>query len=252
MPDDPESAAGRAVPSSTEVGAYCREVEGHLTRLNGGHLVRIVGPAFELVRQWAADAIPMSVVVRGIERKVARHQAGAARRPLRIEFCEADVREVFTEWRRAVGVLSDPAPGLGPVHERAGDADSPTEARRTAMHALDRAIERLSRAAGRLDWPEKLRDVISARLAELTAIREEARGTRGERRGAILARVASTDPGFAASVREAAPPDLLAGVLAEAARELSGYRARLSAADWTKAVDVTAHRLLRDRLGLPG
>lgn len=234
-----------------DVGAYCREVEGHLTRLNGGHLVRIVGPAFDLVRQWAADSIPMSVIVRGIERKAARHQAGVARRPLRIEFCEADVREVFAEWRRAIGAFAD-TPSERPSADAPTEvAESSTAARRASMQALDRAIDRLSRAAGHLEWPEPLRDVIGARLAVLTTIRTEARDARGEARGAILARVADTDPAFTAALRETAPPDLFARAHEEAARELAGYRGRLSQANWTKAVEITATRLLRDRLGLP-
>ena len=43
----------------TDVGAYCRAVEAHLTQVNGGHLVRIVGPSFDLVRRWAAEDVPL-------------------------------------------------------------------------------------------------------------------------------------------------------------------------------------------------
>ena len=32
------------------------QIESYLCRKNGGHLVRIVGPAFEKVRSWAARA----------------------------------------------------------------------------------------------------------------------------------------------------------------------------------------------------
>ena len=87
-----------------DVGDYCRQVEDHLTRVNAGHLVRIVGPGFELVRQWAEEGMPLSVVFRGIDLRAERHRAGKSRRPLRIEFCEADVRDLFDGWRRAVGL----------------------------------------------------------------------------------------------------------------------------------------------------
>jgi len=38
---------------AAEIGEYCRQVEDYLTRVNAGHLVRIVGPGFDVVRQWA-------------------------------------------------------------------------------------------------------------------------------------------------------------------------------------------------------
>jgi len=237
---------------AVDVGAYCRAVETHLTQVNGGHLVRIVGPGFELVRQWAVEGVPLSVVFRGIDTKAARHRAGVARRPLRIEFCDEDVRDVFADWRRAIGVA--PAARAEATTTAADDQDGgepASVARRTATRDLDRAIDRLSRAAGRLDWPEALREVLGARLEALTAIRADLRGARGEARAAILARATEGDRAFAAELRAAAPPGAVASVRAEAERELASYRGRLSPAAWFQAVDVTADRLLRDRLGLP-
>ena len=38
------------------VDDYCRQVEAYLCRKNDGHLVRIVGPAFEQVCGWATGA----------------------------------------------------------------------------------------------------------------------------------------------------------------------------------------------------
>src|SRR5687768_10425243 len=86
---------------------YCREVEAYLCQKNGGHLVRIVGPAFETVRQWADQGVPLKVAFRGIDRCCDRAAArGGRRRPLRIEFCEADVLDAFDDWRRAIGVTA--------------------------------------------------------------------------------------------------------------------------------------------------
>src|SRR5918993_5637438 len=84
---------------------YCRQIEAYLCRRNEGHLIRIVGPAFEQVCGWASRGIPIKVAYRGIDRYVERYYAkGPRRRPVRVEFCEADVLDVFDEWRRAVGV----------------------------------------------------------------------------------------------------------------------------------------------------
>src|SRR4051794_23558508 len=84
---------------------YCRQVEAYLCRKNDGHLVRIVGPAFEQVCGWSSRGVPIKVAYRGIDRYFERYYAkGPRRRPVRVEFCEADVLDVFDEWRRAVGV----------------------------------------------------------------------------------------------------------------------------------------------------
>ena len=85
--------------------AYCREIEAHLCRKNDGHLIRIVGPAFERVASWAEQGIPLKVALAGVDRYFERYyRKGPRRRPVRVEFCEADVLDAFDEWRRAVGV----------------------------------------------------------------------------------------------------------------------------------------------------
>src|SRR5688572_29215254 len=88
-----------------DLGAYCRAIESYLCRRNEGHLVRVVGPAFDCVSTWASKGVPVRVACRGIDRCVERLAAkGNRRRPVKVEFCDADVLDVFDEWRRAVGV----------------------------------------------------------------------------------------------------------------------------------------------------
>ena len=49
--------------------------------------------------------VPLTVAMRGIDRYFERYYAkGPRRRPVRVEFCEADVLDVFDEWRRALGI----------------------------------------------------------------------------------------------------------------------------------------------------
>jgi hypothetical protein len=91
------------VPEPPDIGEYCRGVEAHLARVNAGQIVRIAGTSFELVRGWALEGIPLAIVYRGIEQKAERHRAGRSKRPLRLEFCEHDVRALYDDWRRAVG-----------------------------------------------------------------------------------------------------------------------------------------------------
>jgi len=48
-----------------DLGEYCRAVESYLCRRNEGHLVRVVGPAFDCVAAWAAKGVPLRVAYRG-------------------------------------------------------------------------------------------------------------------------------------------------------------------------------------------
>jgi len=232
-----------------DVGDYCRQVEAHLTRVNGGHLVRIVGPGFMLVRQWADDGVPLSAVFRGIEQKAERHKAGAAKRPLRIEFCEADVREVYETWRRAIGV------GTGPESEAAADAPQTDRgsgpARRATTRELDRAVERLVAVAGRLDWSETFRDGVNGVLDRLLVIRDEVKGTRGAARDTLLAPLRALDRDLISLARGAVAADVLASIRGEAERDLEPFRSRLSPEAWQQAMDVTIDRNVRAHVGLP-
>ena len=115
---------------------YCREIETYLCRKNEGHLIRIVGPVFEQVSGWAEQGVPLAVACRGIDRYCERYYAkGPRRRPVRVEFCEADVLDLFDDWRRAVGVS----------RRATHDGDPLADGRRGSLPAhLDRAIARLT------------------------------------------------------------------------------------------------------------
>ena len=57
---------------------------------------------------WANQGVPIKIACHGIDRYFERYYAkGPRRRPVRIEFCEADVLDAFDEWRRAVGIASE-------------------------------------------------------------------------------------------------------------------------------------------------
>ena len=231
------------------LGDYCRQVEQHLTRVNGGHLVRIAGPAFDLVRAWADAGIPLTVVFRGIEQKAERHRLGASRRPLRIEFCDDDVRELYDDWRRAVGVASSESAAESPI-DAVVDADASPRRPSLSKH-LTRAVDRLSRVAGRMDLPEAIRDVAVRVLSELTTIREQAASARGKARDDVLSRLETLDRRLLDDVRQSLPGKDLQSVATAAEVELAAYRNRLAPEAWTHAVEATADRLLRDRYGLP-
>lgn len=235
-----------------DIGDYCRQVEAHLTRVNGGHLVRIVGPGFMLVRQWAEEGVPLSAVFRGIEQKAERHKAGAARRPLRIEFCEADVREVYEAWRRAIGVSGAPADtgddvGTGgPAGERGSGS-----ARRVTTRDLERAVERLMAAAGRLELPDSLRDEVNHVLQQVVHIRDAVKGSRGAAREGHLTALPDLDQSMMTVAQAAIGADALAPIREDAERDLEPFRARLAREAWDQAVQVTVARGVREHFGLP-
>ena len=239
---------------AADVGEYCRRVEDHLTRANAGHLVRIVGAGFELVRGWAEAGVPLSVVFRGIELKADRHREGASKRPLRIEFCAEDVRAVFERWRRAVGLPGTPLPASG--HEpdsEDGTSSNPegTPKKRSLGRHLDRVIDRLSRAAGRLDLPDGLREPCAHLLETLSALRESSVRARGAARDEAVGRLTALEEQLAQAVREHAPTDMIEAARADAMADLAPFRTRLDPSSWERSVVVTMDRLLRDRWGLP-
>jgi hypothetical protein len=236
--------------SDVDVGEYCRQVEDYLTRVNAGHLVRIVGPGFDVVRRWAQEGIPLRIACRGIDHRAERHQAGAARRPLRIEFCDADVRAVYDQWHRAVG-LGTRSDGDAAQSDSAGSEPAPEPRRPSLSKHLDRALERFERVAGRLDLSEQLRDGVAIMMTELATMRDAAKGVRGPERDQYSTRLAAMDRELLTLARASCDPDLMTAACRDAEQDLSSYRARLSGDAWTKALDATVDQLLRDRLGLP-
>jgi len=234
----------------SDAADYCRQVEAHLTRINGGHLVRVVGPGFALVKQWADEGVPLSVVFKGIEQKADRHKTGASRRPLRIEFCESDVCEVFEAWRRATGISIADLPDGGRSGLDGGPASIGSK-RRSPSKAIDKAIERLGRLAGRLELPDEFRDAVSRAIERLSAMRDGLAQSRGVARDPWLAQLEPIDRDLLTQARRLVDAQVLRGLTEQAERELAPYRDRLAPEAWERAVTVTVERGVRAHVGLP-
>src|SRR6476659_4212073 len=170
-----QAADGSRIPDPgfPPEGDYCRDLESYLCRKNDGHLIRIVGPAFEQVCGWAARGIPLKLAMRGIDRYFDRYYAkGARRRPVRIEFCEADVLDVFDEWRRSVGV-SIGAGKAGEAAEGGQESGAHLSGPRSSLPAhLERVIARLTTLRGGTD--RTLDQILDIRIRELDAARARA------------------------------------------------------------------------------
>ena len=223
-----------------DVAEYCREIESYLCRKNEGHLIRIVGPVFEKVTGWAAQGVPLAVALKGIDQYCERYYAkGPRRRPVRVEFCEADVLELFDDWRRAVGVTSG------------GGGEEPAERKADSLPShLERAISRLTALrAGRAA------DAFSVRLdevvRELDRLKASARQARGEARTAILDRLAALDASLLDLARAGLDEQARARLRADAEAEIAPFAARMPADARAAAIEAAVTRLLRDSLGIP-
>lgn len=237
-----------------DIGAYCREIETHLCRRNGGHLIRIVGPAFEMVSGWARAGIPLKVAFQGIDRHVERVEArGGRRRPVRVEFCEGDVLDAFDEWRRAVGVGLPR--GGGGEGGGADEPDSGTAAR--SRHGpslpahLERAHLRLTSTLAGAPLPASLRQTGEEVAHALDRIRGAARTARGEARQRLLAELRELDRRLMDSAWASAGAEERERFVEEARRDLAGFRDRMSEAAWAEAVERAARQSLRRKWSLP-
>jgi hypothetical protein len=222
---------------------YCREVETYLCRKNEGHLVRIVGPAFEQVCGWAASGVPLKVVFRGIDQYCERYYAkGPRRRPIRIEFCEADVLDLFDAWRRAIGVT---APTTGETDEQS----APRKASLT-VH-IERAIARLATVRGAPGRVAVLDDVVDDAVRELEALNRDARQARGEARARIVDALAAMDRRVIDASIAAIDAAAAATLRREAEAELAPFGSRLSPDARARAATAAFERLARETLGIP-
>jgi hypothetical protein len=230
-----------------EPGAYCRDVESYLCRKNDGHLTRIVGPAFELVSGWASAAIPLSVVMRAVDLAHARYYAnGPKRRPLRIEYCEADVGDLFDEWKRAIGVGT-----AGARSAPAGADDGQRVSRRRPLAAhVDQVASRL-RAWRGATRPAALDRRVADVVAELDATRDAARTARGDARQRIIGRLAELER-LLHTVAHGSADEALRGRLREsAALDLEPFRNRMAPDVFRRALDASLDRLLTEHVELP-
>ena len=230
------------------VAEFCAQIETYLCKKNDGHLIRVTGPSFELVSSWAAQGIPLKVAYAGIDRYFERYyRKGQRRRPVKIDFCDADVLDAFDEWRRAVGITQS----LGGVPADEEEETSRVSRGPSLPAHLERVVLRLSaaRATGRLD--EAFDALIDRVSCELDAARADSRGLRGEARQALIARLAALDAELMAAARASMDEATTADLAREASDELASFRSRMGADAFARACDGAVTRLVRERLDLP-
>ena len=223
-------------------GTYCRDVESYLCRKNDGHLIRIVGPAFEVVCQWAASQIPLRVIYRAIDRTFGRYNAKEGRRrPVRIEYCEADVLDLFDQWRRAVGMAAG---------ER--EVQPSRSSRRASLGShIDRVVDRLTEWQQTSADAERRTNAVAEFVAELVTLRERAHTVRGEARRRLVERLDEVQHQLTVTLRQLVEPSVYAALRAEAARDLEPFRERMPHEAFSLATEAGTDQLLYDRFKLP-
>ncbi|HEX4347271.1 MAG TPA: hypothetical protein VHZ73_06840 [Vicinamibacterales bacterium] len=210
--------------------------------------MRVVGPSFEIVSAWAADGIPLTIAYRGMDRYFERYyKKGARRRPVRVDFCDADVRDVFDEWRRAVGL-----PSSGHEAGQGSEGEDGHERRGKSLPGhLERVVLRLTsaRVSGALGADA---DAVIDRIAQdLDRARASARGLRGEARDALVRRLGEFDRELLTLARGALTPEAAHAVDAEASAELAAFRGTMPADAYDRAHAAAIDRLVRERAKLP-
>lgn len=221
---------------------YCRQIEAYLCRKNEGHLIRIVGPAFEQVCGWANLGVPLKVAFRGIDQYCERYYAkGPRRRPVRIEFCEADILDLFDAWRRAIGV-------------QRGNADVATESaprKPSLVSHIERALIKLTSLRALTDRSAAFGEEIDAVMQQLDHLAGDARSARGDARLAMIETLQRLDDQLGKAAAAEADPDLTTKLIEEGNAELAPFMARMPEAELRRAKAAAFDRLLRESLGIP-
>ncbi|HEY1910437.1 MAG TPA: hypothetical protein VGG73_05930 [Vicinamibacterales bacterium] len=227
--------------------AYCREIETYLCRKNDGHLMRVVGPSFELVSSWEAQGVPLKIAFQGIDRYFERYyKQGRRRRPVKIDFCDADVLDVFDEWRRAVGATARASGD----DTSAGSDNLPKHQTSLPAH-LERVVRRLTSARVGGSLGAEFDGLIDRVAGELDAARAKAGGLRGDARRALCDRLVSLDADLVAQARVTLDASTRTALEREADEDLAAFRTGMTAAAFAAARTAAIDRLLRVRFNLP-
>ena len=232
---------GSPSPDSSliDTSEYCRQLESYLCQKNEGHLIRISGPVFDQVRGWAAMGVPLTIAFRGVDRYCERYYAkGPKRRPVRIEFCEADILEMFDDWRRATGL--SPASGDPARHDR-----------ETLPAHVDRVISRLTACRAGRRFSPSFDELIDGFVRELDRERPRVTHARGDERAALVARFAEVDRQMMAAALGELTAEARASHERAAADEIAPFAPRMAPEAQATAVRGAFERLVREHFGLP-
>jgi hypothetical protein len=192
--------------------------------------------------------------MRGIDRYFERYYAkGPRRRPVRVEFCEADVLDVFDEWRKALGitVAADGTPQGGP-HEPEGSAhkdERPSRHHESLPAHLERVVARLTSLRAGPD--RSLDTTIDDLVGEIDVARARSKSLRGEARQALIERLRALDRALLEAAYAQCDEPARQALANDVDAELAPFRARMAPEAYEQSRRAARDRLLRERRGLP-
>jgi hypothetical protein len=242
--------------SELQISDYCRQVETYLCQKNDGHLVRVVGPSFEIVSGWAERGVPLKVALRGIDRYFERYyRKGPRRRPVKIDFCDADVLDVFDEWLRAVGLPGSYQPQVishqSEVVSHQSEVASRHFSRQSLPAHLERVVLRLTTARVRGSLGASFDELIDRVARELDAARAKAGGLRGDARQTLIDHLAALDAELLGRAQSSLDEATRAALEHDAEDELAGFQAGMAPDAFARARAAAIVRLVREQFGLP-
>jgi hypothetical protein len=165
---------------------------------------------------------------------------------VKIDFCEADVLDVFDEWRRAVGIQSSlQSPGVSP------QSPSPPSPRQTLPAHLERVVLRLSEARARGTLGPAFDALIDRAAAELGVARTKMGGVRGEARQELIARLAALDDELLQQARALLDPPTRTTLWNDVEESLAPFRAGMAPESFERARLGALDALVRERFRLP-
>ena len=127
--------------------------------------------------------MPLKIAFAGIDRYFERYyRKGPRRRPVKIDFCDADVLDVFDEWRRATGVVVSRQSSVVSRQSAVRSPQRRSPSRQSLPAHLERVVLRLTSARAGGSLGDEFDALIDRAAAELDAAR--AQGGRPARRGA--------------------------------------------------------------------
>ncbi|MEO8078732.1 MAG: hypothetical protein ABI818_20575, partial [Acidobacteriota bacterium] len=172
---------------------------------------------------------------------------GPRRRPVRVEFCEADILDLFDAWRRAVGVGASARP-----EPPAGEpAEEPTPRKPALASHIERVVARLTSLRGGGRVSPAFGERIDAAVRELDPLSADARTARGEARTRIVERLDTLDRELLSALVEEIDPARAADLRRDAEAELAPFRARMPPAALEHARRAAFHRLVREATQVP-
>jgi hypothetical protein len=199
------------------------------------------------VSGWAARGIPLKVASSGIDRYFERQRkSGRRRRPVRIDFCEADVLDAFDEWRRALGL-----PSTVPGGEAAENGEGEASPRGSLRAHLERVLIKLTGVHTRGAAGSAIDGLLDRMASELDRAHDAARGLRGEARRALVDRLGALDAELVRAARSALDSIDRLRIEQEAEQEIAAFRDRMKPEQFMRAREAAIDRLVRERFDLP-